>query len=45
MAIYTMVKNTLFNGVRLPDIVVMDKSNKVIHVKKFGYGEYRDRLS
>ena len=45
MAIYTMVKNTLFNGVRLPDIAVMDKSNKIAHVKRFGYREYRDRLS
>ena|SRR3989338_4598941 len=45
MAIYTMVKNTLFNGVRLPSIVIMDKNNKIVHVKKFGYGGYKERLS
>jgi carboxynorspermidine decarboxylase len=45
MAIYTMVKNTVFNGVRLPSIILMDKNNKVVHVKKFGYKEYMDRLS
>jgi carboxynorspermidine decarboxylase len=45
MAIYTMVKNTVFNGVRLPHIVIMDKDNKIVHVKKFGYGEYKDKLS
>lgn len=45
MAIYTMVKNTIFNGVRLPDIVVMGKNNKVVHVRRFGYQEYKERLS
>ena len=45
MAIYTMVKNTVFNGVRLPSIIVMDKDYKIVHVKKFGYEEYKDKLS
>ncbi len=45
MAIYTMVKNTVFNGVRLPSVVIMDKNSKIVHVKKFGYEEYKDRLS
>lgn len=45
MAIYTMVKNTTFNGVRLPDIVIMDKNNKVVHKKSFGYEDFKERLS
>ncbi len=45
MAIYTMVKNTVFNGVRLPSIVIMGKNNKIVHAKKFGYDEYKGRLS
>jgi carboxynorspermidine decarboxylase len=45
MAIYTMVKNTVFNGVRLPSIVIMDKNSKVVHMKTFGYHEYEHRLS
>ena len=45
MAIYTMVKNTTFNGVRLPDIVVMNAKNKIRHVKRFGYTAYKERLS
>lgn len=45
MAIYTMVKNTVFNGVRLPSIIIMNKNNKIVHVKKFGYGEYNGKLS
>ncbi len=44
MAHYTMVKNTTFNGVRLPSIAVY--RNKVIEVaRKFGYEDYRNRLS
>ncbi len=45
MAIYTMVKNTTFNGIRMPDIVVMDATHTVTHTKKFGYEEYVSRLS
>lgn len=44
MAIYTMVKTTMFNGVRHPDIVLRDKSGLRV-VREFGYGDYRDRLS
>jgi len=45
MAIYTMVKNTTFNGVRLPDIVIMDFAGKIVHQKKFGYETFKERLS
>ncbi|MBP9850667.1 MAG: carboxynorspermidine decarboxylase [Candidatus Peribacteraceae bacterium] len=45
MAIYTTVKNTTFNGVRLPDIIVMDKENNIVHTKKFAYEDFKNRLS
>ncbi len=43
-AIYTMVKNTTFNGVRLPSIVIRDKDGRLKIVKKFGYDEFERRL-
>jgi len=46
MAIYSMVKTTTFNGVQLPDIVIYEpKDNSFRLVKRFGYGDYRNRLS
>lgn len=45
MAIYTTVKNTTFNGVRLPDIVIMDENDKIVHTKTFGYEDFKNRLS
>ncbi len=46
MAHYTMVKNTTFNGVRLPAIAINDASEGGIRVvREFGYEDYRDRLS
>jgi carboxynorspermidine decarboxylase len=46
MAHYTMVKTTTFNGVRLPSIATHDPVTKHITVhKRFGYRDYRDRLS
>lgn len=45
MAIYTMVKTTTFNGVRLPSIAFLDLKNQVKIVKRFGYEAYKDRLS
>ncbi len=45
MAIYTTVKNTTFNGVRLPDIVIIDGNDTIIHTKKFGYEDFKNRLS
>jgi carboxynorspermidine decarboxylase len=44
MAHYTMVKNTTFNGVRLPDIVLLDAGGLKLQ-RSFGYEDYRDRLS
>jgi carboxynorspermidine decarboxylase len=46
MAHYTMVKTTTFNGVRLPSIATHDPKSKTITVhRRFGYRDYRDRLS
>ncbi len=45
MAIYTMVKNNTFNGVNLSDIVILDKNGKIKIIKKFGYKDFKNRLS
>lgn len=46
MAHYTMVKNTTFNGVRLPSIAVYDPATgRTEVVRQFGYTDYRNRLS
>lgn len=46
MAHYTMVKTTTFNGVRLPSIVLFEPdSGELKVVRRFGYEEYRSRLS
>ncbi len=46
MAHYTMVKNTMFNGVNLPTIVVHDSnSGQTRIVRRFGYEDYLNRLS
>jgi len=46
MAHYTMVKNTMFNGINLPDIVIYDPQTKNYHVqRRFTYEDYRGRLS
>jgi carboxynorspermidine decarboxylase len=44
MAHYTMVKTTTFNGVRLPSIATHDRGEITVH-RRFGYRDYRDRLS
>ncbi|HTJ46637.1 MAG TPA: carboxynorspermidine decarboxylase [Kofleriaceae bacterium] len=46
MTHYTMVKNTTFNGVRLPSIATHDPATGRIEIsRRFGYRDYRDRLS
>jgi len=46
MAHYTMVKNTTFNGVRLPSIALYDPRDDSYRVqRRFGYEDYRSRLS
>ena len=40
---YTIVKNTTFNGIKLPDLVLVDERGEVLAIKKFGYDEYARR--
>lgn len=44
MAIYTMVKNNTFNGMRLPDIVWEKKDGKCDIINQFGYSDFKSRL-
>ena len=44
MAIYSMVKNNTFNGMRLPSIYVMDSKGDCRLVKQFGYEDFKCRL-
>ncbi len=43
MAIYSMVKNNTFNGMKLPDICLWD-GEKIEIIKKFGYEDFKNRL-
>jgi carboxynorspermidine decarboxylase len=46
MAVYTMVKTTTFNGVRLPCQIVWDsRSDRVASVRRFEYDDFLRRLS
>jgi carboxynorspermidine decarboxylase len=45
MSHYTMVKNTAFNGVPLPAIGLYSEQSGLQIVRKFGYEDYRNRLS
>ncbi len=45
MAIYTMVKNTTFNGIPLPDIVARETDGRLRQVRRFGYEDFKQRLS
>lgn len=42
---YTFVKNTTFNGIKLPSLAIYKKDGTLDVVKEFGYEDYRDRLS
>ena len=46
MAPYTMVKNTMFNGVPLPRIAMEEAgSGRIREIRRFDYQDYRKRLS
>jgi len=46
MAHYTMVKNTTFNGLALPDIVIYEpEGDKITVQKRFDYEDFKGRLS
>ena len=42
---YTMVKTTMFNGVRHPDIGIWHSDDSFELVRRFTYEDFRDRLS
>jgi len=42
---YTMVKTTTFNGVHHPSIGIWTLENNFRLIRKFGYKDYKDRLS
>ncbi|MHC5083847.1 MAG: carboxynorspermidine decarboxylase [Planctomycetota bacterium] len=46
MAHYTMVKNTMFNGINLPDIVLFDPDTNTCQLqRRFTYEDFKGRLS
>lgn len=45
MALYSIVKSTTFNGINLPDIMLVREGGKLHPVKTFGYRDYRNRQS
>lgn len=42
---YTFVKNTTFNGIKLPSLAIWTKDKGLKIVKEFGYKDYKERLS
>ena len=42
---YTMVKTTMFNGVAHPSIAIWDRNGKLKVVRRFGYEDYKTRMS
>ena len=45
MAIYSMVKNNTFNGMPLPDIALRHQDGSCEVVRRFGYQDFKMRLS
>ena len=42
---YSMVKNTTFNGIPLPDIGMIDERGNYKIIKEFGYADFKNRQS
>lgn len=42
---YTMVKTNMFNGIHHPSIAILHLNGELEVFKKFGYEDYRDRMS
>ncbi len=45
MAIYSMVKNNTFNGINLPAIYLNTMEHELKLIRKFGYEDFKQRLS
>ena len=41
---YTMVKTTMFNGVRHPDIAILHNDDTLQIVRRFGYDDFKNRM-
>jgi carboxynorspermidine decarboxylase len=44
MAVYTMVKNNMFNGINLPSILLNTEKDGIKVIKQFGYNDFKRRL-
>ncbi len=42
---YTMVKTTMFNGVKHPSIAIWDTNDSLRIVREFGYEDFKNRMS
>ncbi|MCF6339179.1 MAG: carboxynorspermidine decarboxylase [Sulfurimonas sp.] len=42
---YTFVKNTTFNGIKLPSLAILRKNKTLDIIKEFQYKDYKNRLS
>lgn len=42
---YTFVKNTTFNGIKLPALAIKRRDGNLELIKEFGYEDYKERLS
>ena len=42
---YTMVKTTMFNGVQHPSIVIVRRDGRVDVIRRFGYEDFKNRMS
>jgi carboxynorspermidine decarboxylase len=42
---YTFVKNTTFNGIKLPSLMIKRSNGEYELIKEFGYEDYKKRLS
>lgn len=40
---YTIVKNTTFNGIKLPDLLLLKENGEIEILRKFDYDEYKRR--
>ena len=45
MAHYTMVKTTIFNGVKHPAIALQHEDGEIEVIREFTYEDFRDRLA
>ena len=46
MSIYSMVKNNMFNGINLPDIITYDPDTDKLNLQRhFTYEDFKNRLS